>query len=230
MKYSFEPEKVSSVPVSGSEEEFPVHRIYCVGKNYADHVKEMGMDPKREFPCFFMKPADAITTSGQVPYPSGTTNYHYELELVLAIGKEGRNIPSAEVMDYIYGYAVGFDMTRRDLQIAAGNQGYPWDTGKGFDHSAPISAITPVSEVGQIDSGRMMLSVNDEIRQDSDIGNMIWNSHEIISELSRLYTLKPGDLIFTGTPAGVGPVVPGDKLVASIEKLGDVTIEIIEPL
>ena len=229
MDYVFEPINAPSVSVADSKEEFPVHRVYCVGKNYADHVREMGLDPSRDPPCFFMKPADAVTTSDRVPYPQGTTNYHYEVELVLAIGKEGRNISVDDVMSYIFGYAIGFDMTRRDLQLASGKLGYPWETGKGFDYSAPISSIYPVSKVGKIDRGRIALSVNGELRQDSDISNMIWKSHEIISELSQLFLLRPGDLIYTGTPAGVGAVVPGDKLVASIEELGELGIEIIDP-
>ena len=230
LKYVFEPPGLTLIPVANSAQEFPVHRVYCVGKNYAAHVREMGLDPKRDPPCFFMKPADAIVTTGRIPYPPGTTNYHYEAELVIAIGKQGSNIHAEDVMSYIYGYAVGFDMTRRDLQISSGKLGYPWETGKGFDYSAPISPVYPLSEVGRIDSGRIALTVNGETRQDSDISDMIWKNHEIISELSRLFILQPGDLIFTGTPAGVGAVVPGDKLVASIEKLGEVAIEIVEPL
>lgn len=226
MDYVVDPGDVSAIPVSGSHQLFPVHRIYCVGKNYADHIKEMGMDPKSVPPCFFMKPADAATTQSKIPYPPGTNNYHYELELVLAIGKEGRNISKEQAKEYIFGYAVGFDMTRRDLQIRAGQSGSPWDTGKGFDFSAPISAIFPAASVGHITNGHLVLSVNGELRQDSDISQMVWKIDEIIAELSRLYLLKPGDLIFTGTPAGVGPVVPGDKLVGTIAGLGELIVEI----
>jgi len=214
------------VPVTGTDDKFPVHRVYCVGKNYAAHIEEMGSDPQRDPPCFFMKPADAVTTSSSVPYPPGTGNYHYETEMVLAIGKSGRNIPVEKAAAYIYGYAIGFDMTRRDLQMASGGLGHPWDTGKGFDFSAPLSAIHPVTEVGYIDSGRIALTVNGETRQDADINQMIWKGPEIVAELSKLYLLQPGDLIFTGTPAGVGAVVPGDKLVATIAGLGELAIEI----
>jgi len=206
-----------------------VHRVYCVGKNYAAHVREMGSDPQRDPPCFFMKPADAATTAARIPYPPGTKNYHYETELVLAIGKEGRNISAENAAEYIYGYAIGFDMTRRDLQTASGGLGHPWDTGKGFDHSAPVSAIYPASNVGNMENGRITLSVNGELKQDADLSQLIWKSNEIIAQLSRLYLLKPGDLIFTGTPAGVGAVLPGDKLLATIEKLGELSIEITEP-
>jgi fumarylpyruvate hydrolase len=176
-----------------------------------------------------MKPADAATTSARIPYPPGTKNYHYETELVLAIGKEGRNISAENTADYIYGYAIGFDMTRRDLQTASGGLGHPWDTGKGFDHSAPVSSIYPASVAGNMENGRITLSVNGELKQDADLSQLIWKSNEIIAQLSRLYLLKPGDLIFTGTPAGVGAVLPGDKLLATIEKLGELSIEITEP-
>jgi fumarylpyruvate hydrolase len=216
--------------VVGSVDQFAVHRIYCVGKNYAAHIREMGSSPDRDPPCFFMKPADAATTETQIPYPPGTKNYHYEVELVLAIGKEGRNIAAKDVPDYIYGYAVGLDMTRRDLQMASGGLGHPWDTGKGFDYSAPVSTIHPAAEVGPMDNGRISLQVNGETRQDSDLNDQIWKNHEIVAALSRLFLLQPGDLIFTGTPAGVGPVLPGDLLIASIEKLGSLEVEITDPL
>lgn len=229
MNYVVAPSVSPVIPVSGSEQMFPVHRIYCVGKNYAAHVREMGSDPQRDPPCFFMKPADAATTSARIPYPPGTKNYHYETELVLAIGKEGRNISAENTADYIYGYAIGFDMTRRDLQTASGGLGHPWDTGKGFDHSAPVSSIYPASVAGNMENGRITLIVNGELKQDADLSQLIWKSNEIIAQLSRLYLLKPGDLIFTGTPAGVGAVLPGDKLLATIEKLGELSIEITEP-
>lgn len=229
MAYEFEPAPVPVVPIAGSENLFPVHRIYCVGKNYAAHVREMGSDSDRDPPCFFMKPADAVTTSGNVPYPPATKNYHYEVELVLAIGKAGRNIPAAQALDHIFGYAIGFDMTRRDLQMASGGLGHPWDTGKGFDHSAPVSAIHRAADTGHPASGRITLQVNGETRQDGDLGDLIWKSAEIIAELSRLYLLQPGDLIFTGTPAGVGAAKPGDRLVASIDGLGNLEVTITDP-
>jgi fumarylpyruvate hydrolase len=223
------PQPTTEITVVGSSDTFPVHRVYCVGKNYADHVKEMGSTPDRDPPCFFMKPADAVITDSEVPYPPGTKNYHYETELVLAIGKEGRNISEADASNYIFGYAVGFDMTRRDLQMGAGGIGHPWDTGKGFDHSAPISSIYSAADVGHINQGRISMAVNGETRQDADIGQLIWKNNEIIAQLSRLFLLKPGDLIYTGTPAGVGAVVPGDKLVAAVDGLGELAIEITSP-
>jgi len=228
MSYVFEPAQIPAVPVAGTEQIFPVHRIYCVGKNYADHIREMGSDPQRDPPCFFMKPADAATTSPEIPYPPGTKNYHYETELVLAIGKGGSNISASDANDHIFGYAVGLDMTRRDLQMSSGGLGHPWDTGKGFDFSAPISWIHPAEQVGHINAGRIAVKVNGETRQDADVSDQIWKNPEIVSELSRLFTLQPGDLIFTGTPAGVGPVLPGDKLEASIDKLGILEITITD--
>lgn len=229
MNYVVAPPVIPAIPVSGTQQTFPVHRVYCVGKNYAAHVREMGSDSQRDPPCFFMKPADAATTAMRIPYPPGTHNYHYETELVLAIGKQGRNISLQDAPDYIYGYAIGFDMTRRDLQTASGRLGHPWDTGKGFDHSAPVSTIYPASTVGSMEKGRITLKVNGELKQDADLSQLIWKNNEIIAQLSRLYLLKPGDLIFTGTPAGVGAVLPGDKLLAGIEKLGELCIEIIDP-
>lgn len=230
MNYIFEPAQVPAVPIAGSGQLFPVHRIYCVGKNYADHIREMGSDPQRDPPCFFMKPADAVTTKAQVPYPPGTKNYHYEIELVLAIGKAGRDILPSDALDYIFGYAIGFDMTRRDLQMASGGLGHPWDTGKGFDYSAPVSAIFPAADIGHISSGSLAMEVNGQLRQDGDISDQIWKNPEIVAALSRLFLLQPGDLIFTGTPAGVGAVLPGDKLVGSIDKLGSLAIEITDSL
>lgn len=229
MSFVVAPQPTTEITVVGSSDTFPVHRVYCVGKNYADHVKEMGSTPDRDPPCFFMKPADAVITDSHVPYPPGTKNYHYETELVLAIGKEGRNISEADAPNYIFGYAVGFDMTRRDLQMGAGGIGHPWDIGKGFDHSAPISSIYPAADVGHINQGRISMAVNGETRQDADISQLIWKNNEIIAQLSRLFLLKPGDLIYTGTPAGVGAVVPGDKLVAAVDGLGELAIEITSP-
>lgn len=227
MSFVFDPMPTIAVPVSGTAQQYPVHRIYCVGKNYADHIREMGSDPAREEPCFFLKPNDAIVLDGRMPYPPGTGNLHYEGELVLALGRGGRNIPAAEAGDCIFGYALGLDMTRRDLQTAAGRKGMPWDTGKAFDHSAPLSAITPRSVCGDLQQGSIRLWVNDSLRQDADLGDLIWKSHEIISQLSRLYALQAGDLIFTGTPAGVGAVHPGDRLRLAIAGLGELQVEIV---
>ncbi|MES2606698.1 MAG: fumarylacetoacetate hydrolase family protein [Pseudomonadota bacterium] len=216
----------SVVSITDSASVFPVNRIYCVGKNYAAHIREMGSEPTRDAVCFFLKPADAVVTTGEMPYPPGTRNLHYEGELVIAIGKGGRDITPATALQHVFGYALGLDMTRRDLQTAASRIGHPWDTGKAFDCSAPISAITPVATCGYLDKGSIKLWVNGDLRQDADLSDLIWKNHEIISELSKLYTLKPGDLIFTGTPAGVGPVVAGDRMVLAIEGLGklDVTL------
>ena len=226
MSYIFPPPPISAIPIHASERWFPVRRIYCVGKNYAAHAREMGADPAKEVPCFFTKPSDAVVTSGVMPYPPVTRNMHYEGELVIAIGKGGADISVASALDHVYGYALGLDMTRRDLQLEAGRNGQPWDTGKAFDFSAPVSAVYPVNEVGHISSGRIQLWVNDNLRQDSDISDLIWNCPLIISELSKLFTLQEGDLIFTGTPAGVGPVVAGDVIRLSIEKLGTLVTRI----
>jgi len=227
MNYLFDPPRLASVPVLGNEQHFPVHRIYCVGKNYADHIREMGSDPAREEPCFFMKPSDAIVLDGKVPYPQGTRNLHYEGELVLALGKGGRNLSPDAAASCLFGYATGLDMTRRDLQTAAGRIGMPWDTGKAFDHSAPMTAIVPLTQSGILLEGSLKLWVNGRLRQDADLGDMLWKPHEIISQLSRLYTLQAGDLIFTGTPAGVGPVVVGDKLRLEIAGLPVLEVEIV---
>jgi fumarylpyruvate hydrolase len=230
MSFVFPPMPSVAVPVAGSSQQFPVHRIYCVGKNYADHIREMGSDPAREEPCFFLKPNDALVMDGRMPYPPGTSNLHYEGELVLALGKGGRNIPAEQAEEHVFGYAMGLDMTRRDLQTASGRRGMPWDTGKAFDCSAPLSPITPRSDCGSLQQGSIQLRVNGELRQDADLADLIWKSHEIISQLSRLYELKPGDLIFTGTPAGVGAVLPGDRLQLSIERLGELQVEIVAAL
>ena len=220
MSYEFAPPMAPSVEIAGASTRFPVHRIYCVGRNYAAHAREMGADPVREPPFFFAKPADAVVPNGAaVPYPSRTANLHHEIELVLAIGEGGRNIPVASALAHVFGYAVGNDLTRRDLQAAAKAQGQPWDTSKGFDHSAPITAIRRVADVGHPSRGAIWLEVNGQPRQRADLCEMIWSVPEIVSELSTLYELKPGDLVFTGTPAGVGPLVRGDSLVGGIEGL-----------
>lgn len=220
MSYEFAPPMAPSVEIAGSQTRFPVHRIYCVGRNYAAHAREMGMDPDREPPFFFSKPADAVVANGAtVPYPPCTSNLHHEIELVVAIGEGGRDIPVANALAHVFGYAVGNDLTRRDLQAAAREQAQPWDTSKGFDHSAPITAIRRVADVGHPSRGAIWLEVNGEPRQRADLCELIWSVPEIVSELSRYFELKPGDLIFTGTPAGVGPVVPGDSLVGGIEGL-----------
>lgn len=220
MRYIFEPAPVPSVEIAGSEARFPVHRIYCVGRNYAAHAREMGMNPDREPPFFFSKPADAIVANGaDVPYPPRTQNLHHEVELVIAIGQGGRNVPVAEAEAMIFGYAVGNDLTRRDLQFEARDKGRPWDTAKGFDHSAPLTRILPASKVGHIREGAIWLKVNGETRQTGDIRDLIWPIADIVAELSSLYTLQPGDLIYTGTPAGVSALKPGDVVEGYVEGL-----------
>jgi fumarylpyruvate hydrolase len=210
----------TSVEVAGSSERFPVHRIYCVGRNYAAHAREMGMDPEREPPFFFSKPADAVVPNGApVPYPPRTGNLHHEIELVVAIGTGGRDIPLADALAHVFGYAVGNDLTRRDLQFAAREKGQPWDVSKGFDRSAPVTAIRRAAEVGHLERGRIWIEVNGERRQQADLSEMIWSVPEIVAELSTLFDLAPGDLIFTGTPAGVGPLQRGDSLVGGIDGL-----------
>jgi fumarylpyruvate hydrolase len=216
-----------SVPVQGSKDRFPVRRIWCVGRNYAAHIVEMGYDPNREEPFFFAKPADAIVQNGgTVPYPPQTKNLHYELEMVVALGKGGANVPAAKALDLVFGYGVGLDMTRRDLQFAARDRGRPWEMGKGWDHSAPCSALAPAAKIGHPAKGVIRLTVNGQVKQNSDLGAMIWKVPEMIAYLSALVALAPGDVIYSGTPDGVGPVVKGDKLHGEIEKVGtlDVTI------
>lgn len=215
------------VPVHGSDAAFPVHRIYCVGQNYAAHAREMGGNPEREPPFYFMKPADAVVPDGvTLPYPPRTADLHHEIELVVAIGRGGRDIPAADAPSHVFGYAVGIDLTRRDLQAEAKKRGRPWDTAKGFDGSAPLSAIRPASEVGHPREGRIWLAVNGALRQDGDIGDLVWTVEEAIAELSTLFALAPGDLLFTGTPAGVGPLVPGDRVTGGVEGLGEIGIAI----
>jgi fumarylpyruvate hydrolase len=229
MNYVFAPRPAPSVEIAGSDARFPLHRIYCVGRNYAAHAREMGMDPDREPPFFFTKPADAIVANGvDVPYPPRTANLHHEIELVIAIGKEGRDIPVSAAEDFIFGYAVGNDLTRRDLQSEARDKGRPWDTAKGFDHSAPLTRITPATQTGHIRKGAIWLKVNGEIRQQGDIGDLIWPVADVVAELSTLFTLKPGDLIFTGTPAGVSALKPGDLVEGFVEGLESLHTRIVE--
>ena len=228
MSYVIPPVPQPSVEVSGTDERFPVHRIYCVGRNYAAHAREMGMDPDRDPPFFFAKPADAVVANGtSVPYPSLTANLHHEIELVVAIGAAGRDIEVADALAHVYGYAVGLDLTRRDLQFAAREQGRPWDVSKGFDQSAPVSAIRPAAEMGHPAQGAIWLDVNGETRQRANLSEMIWSVPEIVAELSTFFELRPGDLIFTGTPEGVGAVQPGDSLVGGIDGLETLRITIV---
>ena len=231
MSYTFEPTPVVSVPVVGKAERFPVHRIYCVGRNYEEHAKEMGFSG-REPPFFFMKPADSLLVvnageTGDMPYPSLTKNLHHEIELVVAIGKGGKNISAADALSHIYGYAVGLDMTRRDLQNDMKKQGRPWCIGKGFDHSAPIGPITPAALAGDVANAEIYVQVNGQDRQRSNVSQLIWNIAETIEHVSAAWELQPGDLIYTGTPEGVGAVVAGDTMVGAVAGLGQLTVRVV---
>lgn len=230
MSYVFPPPAPASVPVIGSADRFAVHRIYCVGRNYAEHAKEMGFTG-REPPFFFMKPADAVLAVndgdiGTLPYPSLTANLHHEIELVVAIGKGGKNIAAADALQHVYGYAIGLDMTRRDLQNDMKKQGRPWCIGKGFDDSAPIGPITPAAQAGDVAQAAIWLQVNGQERQCSNVSQLIWSIAETIEHLSSAWILQPGDLIYTGTPEGVGAVVQGDLLEAGIDGLGTLRLRV----
>jgi fumarylpyruvate hydrolase len=217
--FAFTPPAPTGAEISGTGQRFPIHRIYCVGRNYAEHIREMGGEIEREPPVFFSKPADAVVPNGTaVPYPPRTSNLHHEIELVIAIGRGGRGISKANALEHVFGYATGNDLTRRDLQHAAKQKGLPWDTSKAFDCSAPLAPIRPAAR-GHLSKGRIWLTVNGQVRQESDIAEMIWSVPEVIAELSTLFELKPGDLVFTGTPAGVGALKPGDRIEGGIEGL-----------
>ena len=231
MRFVLPPPVQASVPVVGHSERFPVHRIYCVGRNYEEHAKEMGFTG-REPPFFFMKPADAALPveagqTGQMPYPSLTSNLHHEIELVVAIGKGGRGIAAANALKHVFGYAVGLDMTRRDLQNDMKKQGRPWCIGKGFDHSAPIGPITPAAQAGDVAQAAIWLQVNGADRQRSTVAQLIWNIAETIEHLSAAWELQPGDLIFSGTPEGVGAVVRGDVLEGGVDGLGTLRLQLV---
>jgi fumarylpyruvate hydrolase len=230
MKTIFPAPAVVAVSVHGESALFPVHRIYCVGRNYEEHAKEMGFSG-REAPFFFLKPTDALVfvadgETGQMPYPSLTQNLHHEIELVVAIGKGGRDIPAREAMSHVYGYAVGLDMTRRDLQGEMKKQGRPWCIGKGFDHSAPMGPITKAAEAGSVEHAEIRLDINGQSRQKSTTEQLMWKIPEIIEHLSAAWELQPGDLIFTGTPEGVGAVKAGDLMVGAVAGLGELRIQI----
>ena len=221
------PPPQASVAVHNASARFPVRRIICVGRNYAAHAREMGRDPDREPPFFFLKPADTVVDDGAtVPYPPLTNNFHYEIELIVAIGQGGADIPLDRALDHVWGYGVGIDLTRRDLQLQAREQGRPWDWGKGFDRSAPIAPLRPVSEVGHPGNGRIWLAVDGVTKQDSDIAKLIWPVPDIISICSRSMTLKPGDIIMTGTPEGVGPVQRGQTMTGGIDGIGEIRIAV----
>ena len=231
MSYVFAPSPVVSVPVVGQSAQFPVHRIYCVGRNYEEHAKEMGFTG-REPPFFFMKPADALVVVpagaiGEMHYPSVTANLHHEIELVVAIGTGGKNIAAADAHKHIFGYAVGLDMTRRDLQNEMKKQGRPWCIGKAFDESAPIGPITPAAQAGDVAEAAIDVSVNGQERQRSTVAKLIWNIGETIAHLSAAWELQPGDLIYSGTPEGVAAVVAGDTLVGGVGGLGELSVRIV---
>jgi fumarylpyruvate hydrolase len=218
MSYVFDAPRVASLPVSGSTLRFPVHRIYCIGRNYADHAKEMGAVADRAQPVFFLKPADAVVTDGRdVPYPPATSDLHHEVEMVVALASGGRDIPVERALEHVFGYGVGLDLTRRDLQATAKAKSLPWDSAKAFDASAPVSALRRAAEIRHPRTGRLTLSVNGAVRQRADIADMLFSVPEIIHELSRLWTLMPGDLIFTGTPSGVAALQRGDRVSAELE-------------
>ena len=230
MSFAFQPAPVVSVPVLGSSDRFPVHRIYCVGRNYEEHAKEMGFTG-REPPFFFLKPADAVVVvpageTGSIPYPSLTKNLHHEIELVVAIGNGGMDIKAADAMKHIFGYAVGLDMTRRDLQSDMKKQGRPWCIGKAFDHSAPISPITPAAKAGDVQHAEIYVQVNGKDRQRSNVSKLIWNIGETIEHLSAAWELQPGDLIYTGTPEGVAAVVSGDAMLGAVAGLGELRVNV----
>ena len=225
MDYAINFRPTPYLPVAESNRVFPVGRIYCVGRNYAEHAREMGHDPEREPPFFFMKPADALVPSGTtIPFPQVTSDLHHEIEMVVAIGKDGANIPVDKALDHVFGYGVGLDMTRRDLQGEAKKLGRPWEMGKAFDNSAPCTALKTAAMVGHPDKGAIWLKVNGAVKQRGDLSEMIWNVPEMISYLSTLVTLRAGDLIMSGTPAGVGPVKAGDRLDGHVEGVGDLTV------
>lgn len=229
MSYVIASPRQASIRIKGTNLRFPVRRIYCVGRNYNDHVLEMGGTPGREPPFFFQKPADALVLDGNFPYPSMSTNVHHEVELVVALHSGSKDIPAASANQHIHGYAVGIDMTRRDLQAEAKKAGKPWDVAKAFDHSAPVGEITPAAEIGILEKAAITLSLNGTERQNSNITEMIWSVPEIISELSKLFELHAGDIIFTGTPQGVGPVQIGDTITASIEGLSELNLRVYKP-
>jgi fumarylpyruvate hydrolase len=226
--YVIPPPAVVCLAIRDSADRFPVHRIFCVGRNYAEHAREMGHDPERDPPFFFSKPPDALLPGhGVFPYPRASANVHHELELVVALAAGGAEIAPERAHDHIFGYAIGLDMTRRDRQEEARQLGRPWDSAKAFDHSAPCSAIMPVSAIGHPARGSIRLEVNGEPRQDGDLAQMIWKTAEVIAYLSGLFTLAPGDLIFTGTPKGVGPVQRGDRLDGRIEGVGEFRVDVV---
>jgi fumarylpyruvate hydrolase len=234
MSFVVNPPAIVGLPVAGTDDQFPVRRVYCVGRNYAAHAREMGFDPDREPPFFFCKFNDAESIvpvpagkTIELPYPTLTENYHYEFELVVAIGKGGKNIPVERANEHIFGYGVGLDMTRRDLQIKMREQGRPWEIGKAFDYAGPIGVIHPASQTGHFTKGAISLTVDGVVKQSSDLAHLIWSIPETIANLSTLFELQPGDVIFSGTPEGVGAIKPGQTMVGKVEGLESITVKIV---
>ncbi|GMG85057.1 fumarylacetoacetate hydrolase family protein [Paralimibaculum aggregatum] len=227
MDWVIDPPETPALPVRGSAAMFPVRRIYCIGRNYAEHTREMGGDPDREPPFFFQKNPGDIATDGRFPYPPKSADVHHEIEMVVALGSGGRDIPEAAALDHVWGYAVGLDMTRRDLQGEAKERRRPWEVGKAFAASAPLGALVPAAEIGHPAAGAIRLTVNGAVRQQGDLGQMIWSVPEQIAILSEYFTLAPGDLIMSGTPAGVGPVARGDRMLAEIDSLGQLEVQVV---
>lgn len=222
------PLEQTSLPIVGEEDAFPIRRIYCVGRNYLDHIRETAGADEREPPFFFQKPSDAILQNGgEFPYPSLSSKVHHEIELTVAINKAGKDISVENALDHVYGYGVGIDMTRRDLQAVAKEMRRPWEAGKAYDHAAPCSAIMPAAKIGHPGSGRIWLAVDGDVKQDGDLAQQIWSVSESIAHLSTLFELRPGDLIMTGTPAGVGSVVAGNKITGGIDGIGDIEISVV---
>ena len=231
MKLAIEAPPLHTLTVAGRDERFPVNRVFCVGRNYAAHAREMGKDPDRDPPFFFMKPANAVVDADRpasVPYPPKTANYHHEIELVVALGRGGRDIAVADALDHVYGYAVGLDMTRRDLQLDARDKGRPWEFGKSFAKSAPIGALHRVQEAGHPAAAAITLEINGQARQSSDVAKLIWSVAECVAYLSEYETLEPGDIIMTGTPEGVNAVVAGDVMRGAISGLGDIEVQVTQ--
>lgn len=226
-EFVIQPAEQASVAVAGSSARFPIRRVFCVGRNYAAHAREMGNDPDRDPPFFFTKPADAVVAAeGTVPYPPLTENLHHEVELVVAIGKSGANIKPEQALDLVWGYAVGVDLTRRDLQDTAKKMSRPWDWSKGFDASGPCGPLHPVASIGHPGAGHVWLKVNGEMRQEGDLNELIWPVADVIAYVSQSVTLAPGDLIFTGTPAGVGALQPGDEVTAGVAGVGEIAFRV----
>jgi len=232
MAFVFTPEAPVAVPVAGSSDQFAVRRVYCVGRNYAAHAREMGFDPDREPPFFFCKPGDSIVPVAygetlELEYPAQTSNYHYEAELVAVIGKSGSDIEVENALEHVWGYAVGLDMTRRDLQMKMREMGRPWEIGKAFDRSAPLGPIHPAASVGHFEQAGLWLTVDGQTKQKSDVSHLIWSVAETVAYLSKFFRLEPGDVIFTGTPEGVGPVKQGETMKVGVERLGELTVRVV---